>query len=247
MIAVCVLLCDRKFSSSMVAIPRVCKIKGDDVRIYLNIETANLKALRQTYAKLFAFLDKNAAGRYDVDAWSWSSSWWQPPRFDQDQRRLTPIVMARNMALNYAVSHPDCTHVLFIDSDVRPHPDGLQKLLEMDRPLVGGVVPGRGPHSNMLYLFGNDVKRLPNGWIQVHHGTCGYMLIRRDLFSVIRFRYGPAGHGPTPMTDLSEDPAFCFDAREFMGVQRMYIHPDVQAEHWDDPEHPLTETAVAQF
>jgi hypothetical protein len=47
-------------------------------------------------------------------------------------------------------------------------------------------------------------------------------------------------------TMLSEDPAYCRDARVFLGKD-FFIDSRVVCEHWDDPDHPMTEDQVSQF
>jgi len=66
-----------------------------------------------------------------------------------DEYRETPGIL-RNRLHN-------ADWLLFIDADVLPQPDGLTHLLEIDRPLVGGYVPGRGAHGGVYYIFPDEV------------------------------------------------------------------------------------------
>ena len=236
------LLCDRKARSQLVAIPRILEIAGLD-RLYINIESSHRgEAFEEVYRPL---RDRLAAGTplpVDMDVWSWESTWRQRPAYDQDQCRLDGIVMARNMARTYML-RMGATHLLFVDADVIVRPDGLQKLLALDRPLCGGLVPGRGAHSHVHYEFGvrGPVPQRPDV-VECTHGTCGYMLVRRDVLSTLAFRFGTSRE--TPGKALSEDPAFCSDA--FLnGFGRYWIHRGVKAEHWDDPQHPFLANAAA--
>lgn len=184
------LLCDRKVRSQLVAIPAMLKIEGID-RLYINIES-NLRGQKfeAAYRPLRDFLRAGTSIPVDVDIWSWESTWRQRPTYDQDQRRLDAIVIARNMARAYML-RTDATHLLFIDADVIVSPDGLQKLLALDHPVCGGLVPGRGAHGHAYYVFGprRSVPDHPEV-IECSHGTCGYMLIRRDVLSTLAFRFG---------------------------------------------------------
>ncbi len=241
-VTVATLLCDRKMRSQLVAIPHVLKIVGLD-RLYVNIETElRGEEFEAAYGPLRRLLAAQNLLPVDTDVWSWDSSWRQRPTYDQDQRRLEGIVMARNMARAYML-RMDATHLLFVDSDVIAAPDGLQKLLALNHPICGGLVPGRGPDSRVYYAY--DIRGPVPGHpeaIECSHGTCGYMLIRRDVLSTLAFRFGASREAPGKA--LSEDPAFCSDA--FLnGFGRYWIHRGVRAEHWDDPMSPLTANAIA--
>ena len=161
---------------------------------------------------------------------------------DQDQSaRLGPIVAARNAARNWAL-RSDMSSLLFIDSDVEPEPDGLERLLAHNRALVGGMVPGRGAHAAHRYVFGPQTN--VGNLIACDYGTCGYMLVRRDLLEKVEFRWGPSRRQPATM--LSEDPAFAEDAL-MAGFGRFYVDPNATSRHHDNPGRPLHIGGVAQF
>jgi len=236
------LLCDRKARSQLVAIPHIFKIAGVD-RLYINIESNYRgQAFEAAYKPLNDFLAAGTPLPVDVDVWSWNSTWRKRPSYDQDQRRLDGIVTARNMARSYML-RMNATHLLFIDSDVIVYHDGLHKLLALDHAVCGGLVPGRGVHNHVYYVFGpqRSVPEHPDV-IECSHGTCGYMLLRRDVLSTLAFRFGASREAPGKA--LSEDPAFCSDA--FLnGFGRYWIHKLAKAAHWDDPKDPLLPDAVA--
>lgn len=242
-VVVATLLCDRKVRSQLVAIPRMLKIVGAD-RLYINIESNYQdQEFKAAYRPLRELLAAGTPLPVDMDVWSWESTWRKRPSYDQDQLRLDGIVMARNMARAYML-RMDATHLLFIDADVVVEPDGLQKLLALDHAVCGGLVPGRGAHSHRNYVFGPQrlVPEHPDV-IECTHGTCGYMLLRRDVLSTLAFRFGASRE--TPGRALSEDPAFCSDA--FLnGFGRYWIHRLASAEHWDDPQHAFLADAAAR-
>src|SRR5690606_28975042 len=103
------------------------------------------------------------------------------------------------------------------------------------KPLTGGYVPGRGAHQHVHYIFG---LRDQQGYTRrCAHGTCGYMLLQRSLYELVRFRYGP--HPIKRETWLSEDPCYAADAA-FMGLAPdWYIDVRATADHIDDPDRPL--------
>lgn len=235
-IVVATLFCDRKHRSEMVALPHMLKLRGD-CAFYANYETDPLNADDSDWtggwSKSGAALI--ASGRpFAFDFWTRYSNWHARDDRDQDQSRLEGICIARNMARTYALS-VNASHLMFVDADVIVQPDGLERLLALNHPLCGGYVPGRGAHASAHYVFGERWRR--GDLIGCAHGTLGYSLIARELFEVISFRYGP--HPTVRTTRLSEDPCFAADAERF-GVQEWLIDTTITAEHWDDPERPLT-------
>src|SRR5690606_22466019 len=125
------------------------------------------------------------------------------------------------------------SHLLFLDSDVVPHPGSIKRLLDLDVNLCGGFVPGRGVHSHVHYVFGakRGIQR-EGDIITCDHGTCGFMLIKRKAFGVLRFRWGDDWENPG--VRLSEDPAYCDDWYRMTG-ERFIIHGLATADHFDDP------------
>lgn len=174
---------------------------------------------------------------WDYDVWNISdTSWRTTPQFDQDQRRLWRIVTARNMAIDYAYS-AGADYLLFVDADVVITTEGVSHLLDLNARLCGGLVPGRGEHSHVNYVFGARRGFEEQGPLIIcDHGTCGYMLIHRDVFSRLRFRFGPDHEG---QFELSEDPAYCEDWYQMSG-ERFIIDRRAVAQHLDDPHKPLT-------
>lgn len=237
MIVAAVLICDRKAYSQDYALRALIEDPVVD-RIYLNIETS--KPAR--YDGLIHFMD-TCGKPYDVDFWSTTSSWLIPPQFDQDQRRLVPITRARNMAIDYAM-FGQADYLLFVDADVVPDKGSIARLVNLRRNLVGGLVPGRGVHSHVHYVFYSRRPPVYEGPLIIcDHGTCGFMLISRKVFSQLRFRYGGDPEGLTGDV-LSEDPAYCIDWYVRTG-ERFVIHKQATARHLDDPRHPLTEQETA--
>ncbi|PJF45121.1 MAG: hypothetical protein CUN55_00595 [Phototrophicales bacterium] len=231
-----IIIASRKQYSQLYAFNAVCNMSHIE-RIYVNLQIDNCRDL-----SLFPLIQKiKNHPTADYDVWHVSSSWRVKPQYSQDQQRLKNIVTARNMAIDYAMAR-GATHLLFVDSDVAPEPDGVDKLLSLNANLCGGYVPGRGAHAHNRYVFG-EVSRTPEGHIICAHGTCGYMMISRRVFQRIRFRYGP--HPENPEILLSEDPAYCLDWKHISG-ENFIIHTGATATHIDDPENPLTPDQTAR-
>lgn len=232
MIVGATLLCDRKRSSPMPAIQYLIDEPLID-KIYVNIETVN--------SHWFDIEDKLAASGkpYDIDYWYSTSTWLGKPQYDQDSPRFLPIARGRNMAADWATVQSmsyDVTNLLFVDSDVRPHPGGLQHLINLNKPLAGGLVPGRGAHRNARYIFG--IREQHGNVIACDHGTSGYLLIHRDIFQVLRFRSGPCVYKRE--VSLCDDPAYATDAFHFGFTDAWYIDVRATADHLDNPDKPLT-------
>jgi len=220
-------------------------------KIYVNVETTD----PYKWQEVVIYMDGKGKP-WDIDYWSVNSSWAQKPNYDQDPSRFMPIARGRDMALDWAVvqtmMNADVSHLLFLDSDVRPHRGGLQLLLDLHTPICGGLVPGRGAHSDARYVFGmerRDQTGQPKHILRTEHGTSGYLLIEKEVFEVIRFRAGPTierrwmnvnGERVFAREFVCDDPAFATDAYHAGLAESWYIDTRATADHVDDPDHPLT-------
>jgi len=227
------LLCDRKptFPVSLEYLINEPRVE----HIYVNIETQT----PEHYQSVVSLL-KQSGKPFSIDYWWVNSSWASRPAFDQDTARFMPIAQGRNMALDWAIvqtmMNQDVSHILFVDSDVRPHSGGLEHLLMLNQPLTGGLVPGRGAHNHVNYVYG--VKEHNGNIIRCEHGTSGYLLIARSIFEVQRFRVGPCRYKRDVF--LCDDPAYTTDAFDTGLAYSFYIDTRATADHVDDPKRPLT-------
>ena len=237
MVMTSTLLCDRKRDSAFVALRRLVELTYPDTTIYVNIETNDFNG----WGDVLKFLEDS--GRpFHYDFWTHKSSWAGKPAFDQDQARLHPICIARNMSIQAAMGL-GASHIFQVDADVVVPVDSIERLLALDRPLVGGLVPGRGAHMYAQYL--SHIKSNVNGIVECEYATCGFALVRHDLFSVLKYRSGP--HNTERNVMLSEDPAYGTDAHDRWGVPWWTVDTNLRAEHIDSPHNPLTLDQVAQF
>jgi hypothetical protein len=239
MILTSVLLCDRKAHSQLEAVPRLGELTYPDTVLYLNVETEDFDA---HFSGLKAWL-QTCKLPYHLDTWTWTSTWFKKPQYDQDQARLTPIVMARNMCIEAAM-RLGATHLFQVDADVLVPKHSIERLLELKWPICGGIVPGRGVHSHVKYIFGEQRPIEPDV-IEVGYGTAGFCLIERRVFQWLRYRWGPSSYDSKVM--LSEDPAYAEDAHLVWSFGRWRLATDLVAEHHDNPGDPLTESGVAPW
>ena len=227
-IVVATLVCDFKRYSVQRVIENNLALAGEKI-VYLNIESDSPEGYEHLTSKGIVW-----------DAGNWKSAWRGKRGYDQDQgHRLPPICIARNMARDFAMRH-DADAILYVDSDVLIPKNSIPRLWETGLNIVGGVVPGRGVHSHTVYMgSGKHNVRVNDTLTELDYATAGFVMIRKPVFRSIAWRWGwtPAGSGP-----ISEDPMLAHDARE-AGFGWWYVCTDLKAEHLDDDENPLTETA----
>ena len=145
--------------------------------------------------------------------------------FDQDQNaRLTPICVARNMCLDFA-QQGGYDYILFVDSDVIV-PNNMMDLFNSPYKVKGGLIKGRGAHKNALYKFYPQEEI--GEYTKCHYGSCGSLAIHKDIFWRVRFRWGLPIDGDVV---CSEDPIFASDCRilfnEFWYINNNLIHEHI--------------------
>ena len=235
-VLIAVLHCDRKAHNQLNCLQSIYNQDYPDYEVYHNIETTD-KASFKPLLDYCAARDRIT----HFDFWNYESSWWKKPAFDQDQARLVPICEGRNRAIECAVEI-NADYLLFVDADMRVPANTITQLMARDKDMVGGYVKGRNDHKDAVYVFGgiNGIKYLPDDLIECDHGNIGFVLIKRKVFEVLRFRRGRhcvLGHLQ------SDDPNYCFDWYDIWNGQRFYIDQKVKAEHIDDTVLPFNNGA----
>jgi hypothetical protein len=154
----------------------------------------------------------------EIDGYQWTFELDDGRTQVTTANRLRHITLGQNLATDYALSHPDCTHLLFLAADLEPPADALVKLLAIDHPIVGGHVP-------TYCLSGPKVSSAPPEWdLQVHMASAAFILIRRDLLRFVRWRWDlDAG--------MSDDPCMHYDALTFHGRDTFVRHDCVGRHH----------------
>lgn len=234
-VAVCLLLCDRKAHMQTVALPSMLGQDYENCIFYVNIQRdmGATEPDREKYKPLIDALD--ASGRpYHLDFWQWNeSTWWKKPAFDQDQARLVPIVMARNMSVDFSLDI-GAEKMMFVDSDMKIPKNSVSTFLSYSQfSHMGGLVPGRGAHKEARYVFQPTVEHPDR--IECDHGNIGFSFIDRHVFSRLRFRRGVH---PTKGHPQSDDPNFCSDAEIVHRFGRHQIIKSLVASHEDDTVTP---------
>jgi hypothetical protein len=119
----------------------------------------------------------------------------------------------------------ECTHLLSIDCDMIFPPDGLQRLLEADKDIVGALYRARGnhetqdtPYSVIKFLKGKEAdvyksvpeEDVPKTLFQCGAVGLGLTLIKMEVFDKLPFPYFRTTE--TPDQHSTEDIVFCQDA-----------------------------------
>jgi hypothetical protein len=138
---------------------------------------------------------------------SWSFSLRNEATKIDGIERLIRICTGRNLIVEYAMRR-NADWILYLDTDLKPAPDTISKLIALKWPIVGGNVPA-------YCLSGPTVHGIEwtRGWggikydfpVEDHWNTAGYLLVHRDVYRKLCWRTD------LPMTD---DPCYAHDARQ---------------------------------
>lgn len=135
--------------------------------------------------------------------------------------RLRHITVGQNLVTDYAVS-VEASHLLFMAADCAYPPDALDRMLELDHALVGGHVPTYGLTGPVVERYRDTHGNL----IREHMASAAFVLIRRDLLRVVRWRWdAEAG--------MSDDPCLHYDALTFHDTPT-YVHHGVVGRHYPE-------------
>lgn len=236
-VLVACLHCDRKAHNQLVPHQSIAALTYQNKIIYYSIETED----EQAFAPLFKAIKDHKELTVHTDTWKFASSWWRKPAFDQDQQRLVPICIARNMSVEAALGL-GCDYLMFVDSDMTIEPDTIERFLETankyNRPIVFGHVQGRNDHKHAEYVFGgkHGLIELGDGVVELHHGNIGFAMIHLSVFEKLRFRHGPH---ITDNSVQSDDPNFISDAVHALGMAWPVLHRAIKAFHKDEEILPF--------
>lgn len=78
----------------------------------------------------------------------------------------------------------DCTHLLFIDSDIGNNPEQIRALLDRDLPVVCGLYAKKevGPAQWVINAIEGKEKPDETGLIEIKKAGTGFVLIAREVF-----------------------------------------------------------------
>jgi hypothetical protein len=136
--------------------------------------------------------------------------------------RLQGICMGRNMAHEFLFRDSGRTHLLLLDSDVIPPPESIDRLLEVDHPIVGGHIP-------TYCLDGPKVKsdKIPAGAdVREHWNTAGFLCLTREAAGRIRW-------GWNVDEGLTDDP-WTQDLAVRVGLGECWVRHDLVGRHYSE-------------
>jgi hypothetical protein len=166
------------------------------------------------------------AAMRDLDHEVWTYSMNTGASALNSDERLAHICEGRNLVTEFAMRE-GAEWLLHLDTDLRPDPHTFTKLFEVGWPVTGGDVPHyvlSGPVvSNRRHWMGDDGELVLGMGddsdpylfpVQEHWNTAGYLLVHREIFRQLRWRYDLE-------RGLTDDPAWGADLRRFFGIQTL--------------------------
>lgn len=142
----------------------------------------------------------------------------------------------------------DCTHLFFIDADLRWEPRAFVGLVTSGRPIVAGAYRKREePESYPVRYLEKDggIQPVDGGWIECDRVATGFLCIRRDVIEEMAkdsiwikqagefFNEVPRLFYTTIVDDnqfMGEDFAFCEDYTKKYG-KPIHVWPDLDFTH----------------
>ena len=156
------------------------------------------------------------------------------------------IHIARNVLVRQFLEETDCTHLMFIDSDLGFDPEAVCLLAQSGLPVAAGIYRQR--EDKMRYVF-----RLPNneiirrdGWLQMDRLAGGFMCIAREVLQEMSDRAEKVDvihHGELPyvfrIVDkgkfIGEDLCWCDDYtrlyQEGVFDEPIWVWPNITFDH----------------
>ena len=143
----------------------------------------------------------------------------------------------------------DCTHLMFIDSDLGFDPNAIAPLVSSGLPVCGGAYRQRDKDVIWIVDLPDGKVNCRDGWIQVDRMATGFMCIERSVLEVMseradifmlnrsecpfvfRIKHKPGD----PNIIVGEDFSFCDDYmelyREGVFKEPIWIWPDIDFVH----------------
>lgn len=161
------------------------------------------------------------------------------------------IEMARNIFVK-AFLQTDCTHLFFIDSDLKWESRAFVGLIESDRDVCAGLYRRRQEPEDYPVRYCEDkdnpgIQVVDGGWVECDRVPTGFLLIKRHVLEAMVEKADKltiSGQGEVPwvfetrkiVTDqgnttfMGEDFSWCDDYREQFG-KPIHVWPDFEFTH----------------
>ncbi len=148
------------------------------------------------------------------------------------------IVSAAGMGL--------CSHVFFVDHDLRFPPNALAKLLSEDKDIIGGLYNFKHfPEEPMVKFFKKDgewtakleessLMAIPNKVFQAAAVGGGFLLVRMSVFNDLKKPYFPMEQDEEGNRSMTEDCGFMMKAQK--AGYKVWCDPTLELKHIGDWE-----------
>ena len=128
-----------------------------------------------------------------------------------------------------------CTHLFFVDSDMRFPPETLKQLLLHNKDIIGTMYNYRFlPLTNTVKFFKEKSENLKDIFEVAALGM-GCLLIKMSIFETMKKPYFPIGFGELGKVTMTEDVGFCEKARE--SGFKVWCDPTIRVKHLGDYEY----------
>jgi len=156
------------------------------------------------------------------------------------------IHIARNILVRQFLEETDCTHLMFIDSDLKFPPESVYGLANAGLPVAAGIYRQREEKMRYVFRLPDNKIIMNNGWLRVDRLPGGFMCIRRDVLQEMTDRaprVKVTNQGDLPYvfrlqdegSFIGEDLCWCDDYTKLYheGVfeQPIWIWPDITFDH----------------
>lgn len=159
---------------------------------------------------------------------------WDRTKLAETYYPATPFpTLGRDKIVSNAMYRiPRPTHILFIDSDVMPKSNTLEKLLELDKDIVTGVYPMTSRKGLAWSVAKDDtflgIEQLPRSPFKVDYCGFGCVLVKTEVFEKLEWPYWKNEFVEGGITK-GEDIYFCDKVKE-AGFD-IWCEPKVKCNH----------------
>lgn len=164
------------------------------------------------------------------------------------------LVRERNDLIK-AFLESDCTHMLFIDSDIAWNPIDVQRMINFDEDFVAALYPARGPERCFLFrgVYGENkqMQISEKKLLEMEYVPAGFMLLKRNTLQKM-IDFFPDLYYEPKEESLKHTRGYClFDTEiwdgEFWGEDYVFCRRARQAgfKIWIDPTIRLDHAGIS--
>lgn len=112
------------------------------------------------------------------------------------------IDIMRCILVKQFLEETDCTHLMWVDSDLKFDADAIAGLVMSDMPVAAGIYRQREADLRYVVKLPNDLLHVRDGWIEMERCPGGFMCIERSVLEKMADEVLPVDcgkHGKIPM------------------------------------------------